>query len=56
MVTVDKRDLVNSIKHMKDIDGYDEGDCISRRAVLAVVNTLNEYDLSALDALVDDGK
>ena len=56
MITVNKQDLVRSIKQMKDIDGYESGDCISRRSVLAVVETLNEYDTEALDAFVDDGK
>ena len=56
MITVNKQDLVRSIKQMRDIDGYEDGDCVSRRAVLAVVDTLTEYDSEALDAFVDDGK
>lgn len=56
MITVNKEDLVRNIRQMQDIDGYSEGDCISRRSVLAVVNTLETYDIKALDAFVDDGK
>ena len=56
MITVNKEDLVRNIRLMQDIDGYSEGDCVSRRSVLAVVNTLETYDIKALDAFVDDGK
>lgn len=56
MITVNKEDLVRNIRQMSDIDGYEDGDCISRRSVLAVVNTLETYDIRALDAFVDDGK
>ena len=49
MTAVNKEDLVATIKWMRDIDGYRSGDCISRKAVLALIDALEEIDLSALD-------
>jgi len=53
MVVIDKEQARDTISHMRDIDGYASGDCVSRKAVLALLDAIDEIDL---DALEDDLK
>lgn len=56
MVTISKEQAMETIWTMMDIDGYRSGDCVSRKAVIALLDAIEEIDIDFLDAFVDDGK
>jgi len=35
---IDRNEVKEMVRKMKDIDGYDKGDCVSRKAVLAILD------------------
>ena len=41
---VDKNKVIEKVRKMRDIDGYESGDCISRRAVLAILEAEEDDD------------
>lgn len=49
MIAIKKETLIDTINHMMDIDGFRSGDCVSRKAVIALIDAQDEIDLSALE-------
>ena len=39
---VSKEEVIKMVKHMLDIDGFRDGDAVSRRAVIALVDHMPE--------------
>ncbi|MDO5131425.1 MAG: hypothetical protein Q4D81_00400 [Eubacteriales bacterium] len=37
-----KRKAINAIRHMMDMDGFQDGDAVSRRTVIAVLDAMEE--------------
>lgn len=56
MIAISKEQVIETVLTMQDIDGYRSGDCVSRRAVIALLDAIDEIDIDFLDAFVDDGK
>lgn len=49
---IDRNEVKEMIKKMKDIDGYDKRDCVSRKAVLAILDMApDKRDPAYLDDL-----
>lgn len=42
MSLICKEDLINNIGKMIDIDGYREGDTLSRRAVITIIDSMGD--------------
>ena len=42
MSLICKEDLINNIGKMIDIDGYREGDTVSRRAVITIIDSMGD--------------
>ena len=37
---IDKEEAINKIRHMMDFDGFRDGDCVSRRAVIGILDNM----------------
>jgi len=37
---IDKEEAINKIRHMMDFDGFRDGDCVSRRAVIGILDSM----------------
>ena len=46
---IDREEAVKLVKRMRDIDGYAEGDCVSRKGVIALLETIPDREDSAYD-------
>ena len=45
---IDKEDAINQISHMMDIDGFRDGDCVSRRAVIGILDGMKEEPMEMI--------
>ena len=50
-------DAIENIRHMMDYDGFREGDCVSRRAVIGILDSMKAEVIVGIDLAVtrDDG-
>lgn len=45
---IDKEDAINRIRHMMDIDGFRDGDCVSRRTVIGILDGMKEEPMEMI--------
>lgn len=51
---IDKEDAINRIRHMMDIDGFRDGDCVSRRVVIGILDGMKEEPMEMIKKCIGE--